>query len=474
MASAMIQSMIGSSISSAFTASRKGRMTQHWDLIVIGGGSAGLACAQRAAEHGARVVLAEPGAIGGTCVNVGCVPKKIMYHAADLAHGIQDAAGYGFDVTLAGHDWSVLKQRRDAYVRRLHGIYLENLARHDVTLLRSGARLLGAGQVAIGGETLEAPHVVIATGGRPRIPDLPGASAGISSDGFFALERMPASVVIVGSGYVAAELSGVFAALGARVTVAIRHERILRSFDEMLSQRLMMAMRADGIEIVDHAQVSAISTGASGHRVALAGGQSLGPQECVIWAIGRTPNTAGLGLAAAGVATGARGEIATDLRQDTSAAGVHAIGDVTGRSELTPVAIAAGRRLADRLFGGEQDRHLDYRLIPTVIFSHPPIGAVGLTEAAARAEYGAAVTVFQGDFMPLYHGMTERRRRAEIKLVTTGPERRIVGLHVIGMGADEMLQGFAVALRMGATKRDFDDTVAIHPTSAEELVTMRG
>ncbi|HEY5558878.1 MAG TPA: glutathione-disulfide reductase [Steroidobacteraceae bacterium] len=449
-------------------------MAQHWDLIVIGGGSGGLACAQRAAEHGARVVLAEPGAIGGTCVNVGCVPKKIMFHAADLAHGIEDAAGYGFDVALAGHDWAVLKERRDAYVRRLHGVYLENLARRNVTLLRTRARLLGAGRVAIGGETHDAARIVVATGGRPLVPDLPGASAGITSDGFFALPSMPESVAIIGSGYVAAELSGVFAALGARVTVAIRHERMLRSFDEMLSRRLMTAMRADGIGIVDHAVVSAISTDADGHRIALADGRSLGPHRCVIWAIGRTPNTADLGLAEAGVATRGRGEIATDLRQDTSAAGIHAIGDVTGRSELTPVAIAAGRRLADRLFGGQPDRHLDYRLIPTVIFSHPPIGTVGLAEAAARVEHGDAVTVFQGDFMPLYHGMTERRRRAEVKLVTTGPERRIVGLHVIGMGADEMLQGFAVALRMGATKRDFDDTVAIHPTSAEEFMTLRG
>jgi len=449
-------------------------VTQGWDLIVIGGGSGGLACAQRAAEHGARVALAEPGAIGGTCVNVGCVPKKIMYHAADLAHLMHDAAGYGFDVTFNGHDWSVLKERRDAYVRRLQGIYLENLTRRNVTLLRAAARLRGRGQVEVGGDTLQAPHIVVATGGRPLIPELPGAEAGISSDGFFALARMPAAVAIIGSGYVSVELSGVFAALGARVTVAMRQERVLRSFDEMLSQRLMTAMRADGIELVEHAEVAAISTGAGRHQITLADGRSLGPYDCVIWAVGRVPVTAGLGLAAAGVATGARGEITTDLRQDTSAGGIHAVGDVTGRAQLTPVAIAAGRRLADRLFGGQPDSHLDYRLVPTVIFSHPPIGTVGLTEAEARAEHGDAVAVFQGDFMPLYHGMTERRRRAEVKLVTTGVQRRIVGLHVIGMGADEMLQGYTVALRMGATKRDFDNTVAIHPTSAEELVTLRG
>ena len=449
-------------------------MAVDWDLIVIGGGSGGLACAQRAAAHGARVVIAEPGALGGTCVNVGCVPKKIMYHAAELAHGIADARDYGFDVALGSHDWGALKLRRDAYVHRLRGIYLENLLKSNVTLLRDRARLAGTGQVAIGNTLHRAGHVVVATGGRPRVPAIPGAQAGITSDGFFGLERIPGSVAIIGSGYIAAELSGVFAALGARVTIAIRYDRVLRSLDDMLSRRLMAAMQADGISLVRDASVAAIESGPDGHRLALADGRALGPFGCVVWAVGRQPNTADLGLAEAGVAAGENGEIVTDALQDASAPGVHAIGDVTGRAELTPVAIAAGRRLADRLFGGEPERHLDYRLIPTVIFSHPPIGTVGLTESAARALHGDLVESFEGDFMPLYHGITARRRRAGIKLVTEGVERRIVGLHVIGMGADEMLQGFAVAVRMGATKRDLDDTVAIHPTSAEELVTMRG
>ena len=449
-------------------------MAEDWDLVVIGGGSGGLACAQRAAKHGARVALAEPGPLGGTCVNVGCVPKKIMYHAADLAHGIGDASDYGFDVALTGHDWRTLKDRRDAYVLRLRGIYLENLQKSGVTLLRERARLEAPGRVAIGSGTHRARHVVIATGGAPLVPAIPGAAAGITSDGFFELERRPATVAIVGSGYIAAELSGVFAALGARVTVAMRYERMLRSHDDMLSRRLMTAMQADGIALVERAVPASVASGAEGHRITLADGRALGPFDCIVWAIGRRPNTDGLGLAEAGVGIGAAGEVMTDIRQDTAVAGIYAIGDVTGREELTPVAIAAGRRLADRLFGGEPERHLDYRLIPTVIFSHPPIGTVGLTEAAARTLHGDAVEVFTGNFMPLYHGITERRRRAEMKLVTIGPERRIVGLHVIGMGADEMLQGFAVALRMGATKRDFDDTVAIHPTSAEEFVTLRG
>jgi len=449
-------------------------MTQSWDLIVIGGGSGGLACAQRAARHGARAAVAEPGALGGTCVNVGCVPKKIMYHAADLAHALVDAADYGFTLEPARHDWAVLKARRDAYVEKLRGIYLENLERRGATLFRERAHIEAPGRVRIGGAVHAAKHIVVATGGRPLVPELPGAGAAITSDGFFELDSMPRSIAIIGSGYVAAELGGVFAALGARVTLAIRYDRVLRSFDEMLSTRLMAAMQADGIEVVPYVVPTALASAGDGKRIQLAGGQTLGPFECVMWAIGRTPSSAGLGLEQAGVTLGARGEVATDHRQDTNVAGIHAIGDVTGRSELTPVAIAAGRRLADRLFGGEPERHLDYRLIPTVVFSHPPIGTVGLTEAEARAAFADDVEVFRHDFMPLYHGITARRRRAEVKLVTEGPERRIVGLHAIGMGADELLQGFAVALRLGATKRDFDDTVAIHPTSAEELVTLPG
>jgi len=449
-------------------------MTQVWDLIVIGGGSGGLACAQRAARHGARAAVAEPGPLGGTCVNVGCVPKKIMYHAADVAHALVDAADYGFTIANMGHDWAALKSRRDAYVERLRGIYLENLEKSGAQLVRARARIAAPGRVVIGDAEHEARHIVVATGGRPLVPDVPGAGDGLTSDGFFALESLPARVAIVGSGYVAAELSGVFAALGSRVTVAIRGERMLRDFDEMLSLRLAAAMQADGIAIETAARPAALERAAGGLTLALADGRRLGPFDCVVWAIGREPNVAGLGLAEAGVALGPGGEIATDAWQDTSVAGIHAIGDVTGRSGLTPVAISAGRRLADRLFGGQPDARLDYRLIPTVVFSHPPLGTVGLTEAEARAEYGDAAEVFRHDFMPLYHGLTARRRRAEVKLVTAGPERRIVGLHAIGMGADELLQGFAVALRLGATKRDFDDTVAIHPTSAEELVTLPG
>jgi glutathione reductase (NADPH) len=445
---------------------------EQFDLIVIGGGSGGLACAQRAALHGARVLLAEPGPLGGTCVNVGCVPKKIMYHAAELAHGLHDAAGYGFDLAPGAHDWARLCERRDAWVRRLNGIYAGNLERRGVRLLRKRARLAAPGVVEAGGARYSSGHVVIATGGRPFVPALPGAAAGITSDGFFGLAHRPESVAIVGGGYVAAELAGVLAGLGTRVTVLIRRDRLLRDFDEMLSLRLMEAMHADGITVLAQRQPVAVTTRAGGQQLTLDDGSDCGPFETLIWAIGRRPNTGDLGLAEAGVELGAGGEILTDLRQDTSVPGVHALGDVTGRAPLTPVAIAAGRRLADRLFGGSPDRHLDYRLIPTVVFSHPPIGTVGLSEAEARAVHGDEVGVFTSDFLPLYHALSGRQRRTGMKLVTVGPEQRIVGLHVIGVGADEMLQGFAVALRMGATKRDFDDTIAIHPTSAEEFVTM--
>ncbi|HTP40585.1 MAG TPA: glutathione-disulfide reductase [Steroidobacteraceae bacterium] len=444
------------------------------DLAVIGGGSGGLACAQRAAEYGARVVLVESHRLGGTCVNVGCVPKKIMWNAATLAHGAHDAADYGFDLTLSGHDWAHLKRRRDEYIHRLNGHYEKNLEKRNVTLLRGRARLTGPQQIEVGGQTLRASRIVIATGGAPTFPHLPGAELGLSSDGFFELGARPNGVAIVGSGYVAVELAGVFSALGSHTTLVLRHDRVLRSFEPMLGDHLMQVMRDEGMEIATQAVPQALLRNAQGMlELQTADGRTLGPFEQLIWAVGRHPNLDGLGLDRLGVQLDAAGFVQVDPWQQTSVAGLFAIGDVTGHLPLTPVAIAAGRRLSDRLFGGMSERRLDYDNVPTVIFSHPPIGTVGLTEAEARARHGAAVKVYSTRFMPLYHAVTARKVRCEMKLVVVGAEERIVGLHVIGAGADEMLQGFAVALKMGATKRDFDDTVAIHPTSAEELVTMR-
>jgi glutathione reductase (NADPH) len=449
--------------------------TRTFDLVVIGGGSGGLACAQRAVEYGAKVALVESARLGGTCVNVGCVPKKVMWNAAQIAHAAHDAPHYGFDLSLAGHDWGALRAARDAYIQRLNGIYERNLANRKVELVRGHGRFTAVGEVRVGDCTLEAPQVVIATGGRPLVPAIPGAHFGITSDGFFALESRPARVAVVGSGYIAVELAGVFAALGSAVSLVLRRDRVLRHFDAMLGDTLMKIMRDDGMDLVTHALPRALERDVDGSlRLLTADGRTLGPWDCVIWAIGREPLVDELGLDRAGVSLDESGHIAVDPFQRTNVAGIHAIGDVTGRALLTPVAIAAGRRLADRLFGGMTERRLDYSNIPTVVFSHPPIGTVGLSEQEARDRHGAAdVKVYTSGFVPMYHALTPRKPRAEMKLVTVGAEQRIVGCHVIGAGADEMLQGFAVAVKMGATKRDFDETVAIHPTSAEEFVTMR-
>jgi glutathione reductase (NADPH) len=449
-------------------------MAHDFDLIVIGGGSGGLACAQRAAEYGARALLVESHRLGGTCVNVGCVPKKIMWNAAVIGHALHDAHDYGFDATLLGHDWGLLKRKRDAYIARLNDIYERNLASRKVELVRGRARFVAADSIEVNGRRHAAAHVVIATGGRPMLPRIPGAELGITSDGFFELGSRPNSVAIVGSGYVAVELAGVFSALGTHTTLVLRREHMLREFDAMLGDGLMRIMRDEGVEILTGAVPASLARQRQGAlQLQLADGRSVGPCDVVLWAIGREPVVDDLQLAAAGLQPAAGGSIPTDAFQQTPVPGVYAIGDVTGRAQLTPVAIAAGRRLADRLFDAQRDRKLDYSMIPTVIFSHPPIGTVGLSEAEARARHGEAVRVYTSSFVPMYHAMTTRKPRVEMKLVTVGPQQRIVGLHVIGAGADEMLQGFAVAIRMGATKRDFDDTVAIHPTSAEEFVTLR-
>jgi glutathione reductase (NADPH) len=449
-------------------------MSQEFDLIVIGGGSGGLACAQRAAEYGARALIVESGRLGGTCVNVGCVPKKIMWNAAQVAHAVHDAHDYGFDVTLARHDWAALRRRRDAYIARLNDIYAGNLERRKVALVRGHARMAGPGLVEVGGERFRAPHVVIATGGAPTRPDIPGAELGIDSDGFFALQERPAGVAIVGSGYIAVELAGVFSALGSHTTIIARGERLLSHFEPMLGESLAGVLKDEGVEWVTGARTVGVHRTSSGLlELEEADGRRLGPFDAVIWAVGRRPLSAGLGLEALGVRLDAGGHVPTDDFQATSVPGLYAIGDVTPRAPLTPVAIAAGRRLSDRLFGGMKDRKLDYSQIPTVIFSHPPIGTVGLTEAQARERHGAQVKVYTSSFVPMYHAMTTRKPRCVMKLVCAGADEKVVGVHLIGAGADEILQGFAVAVKMGARKRDLDDTLAIHPTSGEELVTMR-
>jgi glutathione reductase (NADPH) len=450
-------------------------MTKHYDLLTIGGGSGGVAVSNRAGLYGASCLLIEKGRLGGTCVNVGCVPKKVMWNGAQIAGALEDAADYGFRIGAHVFDWATLKRNRDEHVLDLNGRYARYLASNKVAVHAGAARFVGPRTVEVEGERFSADHVIIATGGRPIVPDVPGARYGITSDGFFDLEAQPRKVAIVGAGYIAVELAGVLHALGSEVTIALRRERLLGSFDPVLRETLMEQMRADGIEFVTSAQIVGLEKDHHGHLTLLcSSGTRVGGFDTVIWAIGRAPSTHALDLSATGLAADELGFVRTDAYQQTSVPGIYAIGDVTGRLALTPVAIAAGRRLADRLFGGMSERKLSYDNVPTVIFSHPPLGTVGLTEPEAVQRFGLeAVKVYQTRFTPMYHAFTVRKAQTAMKLVVAGSEEQVVGCHIIGPGADEMLQGFAVAVQMGATKRDFDDTVAIHPTVGEELVTMR-
>jgi glutathione reductase (NADPH) len=398
-----------------------------------------------------------------------------MWNAAQLAHALQDAADYGFALEPHQFHWDRLKRNRDGLVQGLNESYALGLAKNGVEVIHGSARFIGPKTVEVAGRRISAEQVVIATGGHPTVPDVTGAGHGITSDGFFELERRPDRVAIIGSGYVAAEFAGVLRALGAEVTVTTRRRQLLMSFDTMLRDTLMEHMRADGVELLTSTQIVGLERDPRGRLALLCGnGAPHGGFDTVIWAIGRSPRTADLDLGATGLAPDEHGYVRTDDYQQTAVPGIFAIGDVCGRVALTPVAIAAGRRLADRVFGGVRDRHLLYENIPTVIFSHPPLGSVGLTEAQAVQSFGTSeVRVYDARFTPMYHAFTARKVHTAIKLVVAGREEKVVGCHVIGPGADEILQGFAVAVHMGATKRDFDDTVAIHPTVAEELVTLK-
>lgn len=448
-------------------------MSKHYDLIAIGGGSGGLSVAERAARYGARCAVVESGRLGGTCVNVGCVPKKVMWYAAEIAHVLEMAPDYGFSVERGPLDWGELVRRRDAYISGINAWYHSYLEDSDIDEIPGHARFVDAHTLEVEGKRYTADHIVIATGGRPAVPEVPGAELGITSDGFFALAEQPRRVAVVGAGYIAVEIAGVLNALGSEVSLYLRREHFLRSFDAMLREGLMEQMLEDGVSIFSRTQVAELRRSDEGITLICDQGSETHGLDAVIWAIGRSPNTDDLNLEAAGVQRAEDGTIPVDAFQNTNVEGIYAVGDIIGQAQLTPVAIAAARRLADRLFGGQPERHLSYDLIPTVVFSHPPIGTVGLTEGEARALHGAAVKVYQTRFTPMLHAFTERKVQTAMKLVTVGAKEKVVGCHILGPGADEMLQGFAVAIRMGATKRDLDDTIAIHPTSAEELVTMR-
>jgi glutathione reductase (NADPH) len=451
-------------------------MQNKFDLIVIGGGSGGIASARRAAEYGARVALIESGRLGGTCVNVGCVPKKIMWNASRLGEMLDDVSEYGFAIERHGFNWGTLKTRRDAYIERLNQLYRNNLNSSSVQEIQSRASFTSDGSIHTEAGPIRGDHILIATGGVPAVPPIPGAELGITSDGFFELPQQPKKVLIVGAGYIAAEFAGVLNALGSHVTLLLRKHTLLRNFDSVLGETVMDEMRKNGIEIITGTKVKSLANSRADQlTVDCDGADTNGPFDAVIWAIGRDPDTTDLNLKAVGIKTDADGHVITDVFQNTNIDKIYAVGDVTGHWALTPVAIAAGRRLADRLFGDKPNAYLDYENIPSVIFSHPPIGTVGLTENDAVVRFGSdQIMVYEHRFTNIYFAPMQRKSPTVVKLIVTGPEEKIVGCHAVGEAADELIQGFAVAVKMGAHKADFDDTVAIHPTASEELVTLRG
>ncbi|TCI03888.1 glutathione-disulfide reductase [Corallincola luteus] len=449
-------------------------MSKHFDFIAIGGGSGGIATANRASMRGMKCAIVEAKFLGGTCVNVGCVPKKAMWFAGQIADAFKYAPDYGFDATVKGLDWGKLVASREAYISRIHGSYDRVLGNNGVAVINGFGRFVDAHTIEVDGETYTADHILIATGGRPQIPDVPGAELGIDSDGFFALTEQPKRVLVVGAGYIAVEIAGVFNALGSETHLAVRKHKPLRNFDPMLADTLVEVMAEDGLNLHTDATPKAVHQHDDGSlSMETESGEMIGPVDSLIWAIGRDPATDNINLKAAGISLDSRGYIPTDKFQNTEIAGIYAVGDNTGRAQLTPVAVAAGRRLAERLFDGREGLHLDYEQIPTVVFSHPPIGTLGLTEPEAIEIHGEEnITVYNSQFTAMYSALTEHRQPTKMKLICLGEEQKVIGIHGIGFGMDEILQGFAVAMKMGATKADFDATVPIHPTSAEEFVTL--
>lgn len=450
-------------------------MTKHYDLISIGAGSGGISAAERAAEYGRKCLVIESGTVGGTCVNVGCVPKKVMWNAANLAHGLADAHDYGFDVTNNGLNWSKLVEQRQGYISGITGWYGNYLSDSKIDYVEGKARFVDAKTLEVNGEQFTADHIVVAPGGYPVIPDLPGAELGLTSDGFFAMTEQPEHIAIVGSGYIAVELAGLMSSLGSQVTLLIRKGHVLGNFDPILSDTLAAVLQEDSnIVLLSTTEVESVEKNEQGKlTIHCTKNQQVNNVDALVWAIGRTPNTADLNLEAAGVEMDAQGYIPSDEFEQTNVKGIYSVGDVNRKAALTPVAIAAARRLSDRLFNNMPERKLDYSNIATVVFSHPPIATIGLTEQQAHDSYGNSVKIYSTHFTPMSHAFTEHKAPIAMKLVCVGAQEKIVGCHIIGPGVDEMMQGFAVAIKMGATKADFDNTIAIHPCSAEELVTMR-
>ncbi|VTT61553.1 unnamed protein product [Fusarium fujikuroi] len=440
--------------------------TRHCDFLVIGGGSGGLASARRASgRYGAKVIVVEAKRLGGTCVNVGCIPKKITWNAANLAQGLRDAKSYGFSVEQrAPFDWASFKNKRDAIIKNLNNIHKRNLEKDSVEYMHGRARLVGKNESMVklhdGTEIkVNAKKILIATGGHPTVPrGIPGAEYGINSDGFFELDHQPKKVALIGAGYIAVEFAGMLNALGTETYLFIRHDKFLRTFDEMIQDEILSEYERVGIHIHKNSKVE---------RITKTGKLSLHYSD--------STEVEGLGLDIVGIKQNERGQIITDEYQNTNVENIYSLGDVVGKIELTPVAIAAGRKLGDRLFGGERfhNSKLDYNLIPSVVFAHPEVGTIGLTQEEAEKKYGRDnIKIYKTSFTATYYTIMEDKGLSRYKLICQGKDERVVGLHILGLGSGEILQGFGVAIKMGATKKDFDSCVAIHPTSAEELVTL--
>ena len=450
-------------------------MVKEYDYIVIGGGSGGIASANRAAMHGAKVILFEGKEVGGTCVNVGCVPKKVMWYGAQVAETLHRYAGeYGFDVTLNKFDFATLKANRQAYIDRIHGSYERGFDSNGVERVYEYAKFVDSHTVEVAGERYTAPHILIATGGHALYPNIPGSEYGITSDGFFELDEVPKRTAVIGGGYIAVEVAGVLNALGSDTHLFVRKDRPLRTFDKDIIDVLVDEMAKSGPTLHTHANATEVVKNADDSlTISFDNGETV-TVDCLIWAIGRAANTSGFGLEKTGVELTERGNIYSDAFENTSVPGIYALGDVTGKLDLTPVAVKAGRQLSERLFNNKADAKLDYTDVATVVFSHPVIGSVGLTEEKAIAKYGSEnIKAYKSSFTPMYTALGDNRQPSTMKLVTLGENEKIIGLHGIGYGVDEMIQGFSVAIKMGATKADFDNTVAIHPTGSEEFVTMR-
>ena len=448
---------------------------REYDIIAIGGGSGGSATMNRAAMHGAKAAVIEGNIIGGTCVNVGCVPKKVMWYGAQVSETLKNyAADYGYTIGETSFDFKTLRKNREAYIERSRQAFSNNFNRNGVDYIEGYARFVDKNTVEVNGEHIRAKHIVIATGSYAFIPNVPGSELGGTSDDVFAWEELPESVSIIGAGYIAVELAGVLHALGVKTDLFVRKGGPLRGFDQGIVEVLVEEMKKNGQPLHTHKVPQKLEKLDNGDiQIYFEDGTTHTSQK-VIWAVGRKANTQQLNLEAAGVELTERGFIQVDEYQNTTTPGIYALGDVSGEKELTPVAIKAGRTLAERLFNGKTDAKMDYELIPTVVFSHPAIGSIGLTQEQAEAKYGVEnIKVYQSTFAGMYSAITVHRQMTKLKLITLGEEEKVIGLHGIGGGIDEMIQGFAVAVKMGATKADFDATVAIHPTASEEFVTMR-